>query len=174
TLSEQFASEERAAEEAARRAVLRARQVALAERVAQLLPAILDACDRSLLEARSEQQRAEQERARHSQELTLLRSEDSELRQQLQRLTERVHGFELKSYERKLQLSALLERAGSELGLVEEVLIAEYGPRPQPEHPLGTVPAQQKGDDTARLAEGSVSEGAPERAEHAGSEYANQ
>jgi chromosome segregation protein len=39
-----------------------------------------------------------------------------------------VHGAELKSYERKLQLSALLERSGNELGLVEDVLIAEYGP----------------------------------------------
>ena len=128
TLAEQFAAERRAAEEAARRAVLRARQVAQAERVADVLPAILDACDRSLAEARLAQQRAEQERARHSQELTLLRSEESELRRKLQGLTDLVHGAELKSYERKLQLSALLERSGSELGLVEDVLIAEYGP----------------------------------------------
>ncbi|WP_427868716.1 chromosome segregation protein SMC [Leucobacter luti] len=128
TLAEQFAAERRAAEEAARRAVLRARQVAQAERVADVLPAILDACDRSLAEARLSQQRAEQERARHSQELTLLRSEESELRRKLQGLTDLVHGAELKSYERKLQLSALLERSGSELGLVEDVLIAEYGP----------------------------------------------
>ncbi|WP_053388250.1 AAA family ATPase [Leucobacter japonicus] len=128
TLAEQFEAERRAADEAARRAVLRARQVAQAERVAALLPAILDACDRSLAEARIAQQQAEQERARHSQELTLLRSEESAVRQKLQTLTERVHGAELKSYERKLQLSALLERSGNELGLVEDVLIAEYGP----------------------------------------------
>ncbi|QIM18590.1 chromosome segregation protein SMC [Leucobacter coleopterorum] len=128
TLAEQYEADQQAAEEAARRAVLRARQVAQAERVADLLPAILDACDRSLTEARLQQQRAEQERARHSQELTLLRSEESELRQKLGSLTERVHGAELKSYERKLQLSALLERSGNELGLVEDVLIAEFGP----------------------------------------------
>lgn len=127
-LAEQFAAEHRAAEEAARRAVLRARQVAQAEHVAEALPPILDACDRSLSEARLAQQHAEQERARHSQELTLLRSEESSLRQKLQGLTERVHGAELKSYERKLQLSTFLERAGNELGLVEDVLIAEYGP----------------------------------------------
>ncbi|WP_053383835.1 chromosome segregation protein SMC [Leucobacter celer] len=128
TLAEQFEAERRAAEETARRAVLRSRQVSQAERVAGLLPAILDACDRSLSEARLAQQHAEQERAKHSQELTLLRSEESGLRQKLQTLTERVHGAELKSYERKLQLSALLERSGNELGLVEDVLIAEYGP----------------------------------------------
>ncbi|MBL5975541.1 MAG: chromosome segregation protein SMC [Candidatus Leucobacter sulfamidivorax] len=127
-LESQFEAERVAAEEAARRAVLRARQVARAERVAELLPGIQAACDRSLAEARLAQQAAEQERARHSQELTLLRSEESEVRQRLQALTERVHGAELKSYERKLQLSALLERAGAELGLVEDVLIAEYGP----------------------------------------------
>ncbi|QIK62133.1 chromosome segregation protein SMC [Leucobacter viscericola] len=128
TLAEQYEADQQAAEEAARRAVLRARQVSQAERVAGLLPAILDACDRSLTEARLHQQRAEQERAKHSQELTLLRSEESELRQKLGTLTERVHGAELKSYERKLQLSALLERSGNELGLVEDVLIAEFGP----------------------------------------------
>jgi len=31
-------------------------------------------------------------------------------------------------YEKKLHLSSLLERAGGELGLVEDVLVAEYGP----------------------------------------------
>lgn len=127
-LAEQYTADQRAAEEAARRAVLRARQVRQAERVAELLPDILDACDRSLAEARLHQQQAEQVRAQHSQELTLLRSEEAELRQRLGTLTERVHGVELKSYERKLQLSSLLERSGNELGLVEDVLIAEFGP----------------------------------------------
>lgn len=127
-LVEQFEAERRAAEEAARRAVLRARQVERAERVAAMLPELLAACDRSVAQARVAQQVAEQERAKHSQELTLLRSEESGLRERLHSLTERVHGAELKSYERKLQISTLLERAGNELGLVEEVLIAEYGP----------------------------------------------
>ncbi|GAA1566290.1 AAA family ATPase [Leucobacter aridicollis] len=127
-LANQFEAERRAAEEAARRAVLRSRQVARAEHVAEALPGILDACDRSLSEARTAQQVAEQERARNSQELTLLRSEESEARGKLQSITELVHGAELKSYERKLQLSSLLERAGNELGLVEDVLVAEYGP----------------------------------------------
>jgi len=127
-LAEQLEAEREAAAEAARRAVLRERQVELARRVDRLLPEIQAACDRSLAEARLAQSAAEQERSRHSQELTLLRSEESELRSRLQSLTERVHGAELKSYERRLQLSTLLERAGDELGLVEDVLIAEYGP----------------------------------------------
>ncbi len=144
-LESQFEAERVAAEEAARRAVLRARQVARAERVAELLPGIQAACDRSLAEARLAQQAAEQERARHSQELTLLRSEESELRQRLQALTERVHGAELKSYERKLQLSSLLERAGAELGLVEDVLIAEYGRPAQGQASLGAGPVPSAG-----------------------------
>ncbi|MEV8338393.1 AAA family ATPase [Leucobacter sp. NPDC077196] len=150
TLGEQLEAERRAAEDAARRAVLRARQVAQAERVGALLPAILDACDRSLAEARLAQQHAERERAKHSQELTLLRSEESGLRQKLQTLAERVHGAELKSYERKLQLSALLERSGNELGLVEDVLIAEYGPRvPIPVSPPDDVVAELQSDGAA-------------------------
>lgn len=127
-LREQFAAERAAAEEAAKRAVLRSRQAARAEGVTRVLPGILDSCGRSLEEARAAQRKAEEERARNSQELTLLRSEEAELRHRLQQITERVHGAELKSYERKLQLSSLLERSGNELGLVEDVLIAEYGP----------------------------------------------
>ncbi|KIP52596.1 AAA family ATPase [Leucobacter komagatae] len=145
-VAEQFEAERRAAEEAARRAVLRARQVARAERVAAALPDILDACDRSLSEARTQQQAAEQERARNSQELTLLRSEESEVRTRLQSLTELVHGAELKSYERKLQLSSLLERAGNELGLVEDVLVAEYGPD-------NGIPVERDGDPSQAQSE---------------------
>ena len=169
-LGEQFEAERRAAEEAARRAVLRARQVAQAERVGGMLPAILDACDRSLVEARLAQQQAERERAKHSQELTLLRSEESGLRQQLQALAERVHGAELKSYERKLQLSALLERSGNELGLVEDVLIAEYGPH---------VPIPESGSDGAaaaprgRRVPGAADDSAAEDGEPEAPQYAN-
>lgn len=128
SLEEQFAREEQAATERARRSVLRSRQVAEAERVAALLPALTSACDRSLAEARVVQQSAEAKRAKHNQELVLLRSEESELRARMQKLTEIAHTSELKLYERKLHLSSLLERAGEELGLVEDVLIAEYGP----------------------------------------------
>ena len=127
-LVDQLRAEQQAAEEAARRAVLRARQVERAERVASILPAIQASCDRSLAEARLAQQAAEQERARHSQELTLIRSEEAALRERLQGLTERAHSAELKSYERRLQLSSLLERTAAELGLDEEVLLAEYLP----------------------------------------------
>jgi chromosome segregation protein len=55
-------------------------------------------------------------------------------------------------YEKKLQLSSLLERAGEELGLVEDVLVAEYGPQqlvpvdaPVPLDSLAPVPEPVEG-----------------------------
>ena len=57
-----------------------------------------------------------------------LRRDEAALRDRLQAVSESVHGLELQIYEKKLHLSSLLERAGSELGLVEDVLVAEYGP----------------------------------------------
>jgi chromosome segregation protein len=50
----------------------------------------------------------------------------------------------LQIYEKKLHLSSLLERAGSELGLIEDVLVAEYGPEvPVPvDVPVGGVPRE--------------------------------
>ena len=124
----QLEAERRAADESARREVLRARQVERAERVAGALPAIIAAADLSLLAAREAQQRAEGERASRNQELTQLRSEEAELRTRLASLTEHAHSAELKSYERKLHMASLLERAGAELGLTESVLLDEFGP----------------------------------------------
>lgn len=127
-LASQFAAERHAAEEAARRAVLRAHQMERAERVAAILPRVIASVDRSLATARLQQQTVEANRSERSAEIIQLRSEESELRERLRQITEDVHSFELRTYERKLSLSTLLERAGNELGLVEDVLIAEYGP----------------------------------------------
>nr|WP_245190027.1 chromosome segregation protein SMC [Leucobacter exalbidus] len=124
----QLEAERRAADEAARREVLRARQVDRATRVAHALPAIIDACDRSVAEAREAQQQAEAEWAGRNHELTQLRAQEAELRTKLARLTEQAHNSELKSYERRLHLASLVERANGELGLTEAVLLAEYGP----------------------------------------------
>ncbi|MHA3685020.1 chromosome segregation protein SMC [Leucobacter sp. HY1908] len=127
-LTIQLEAERRAADESARREVLRRRQVERAERVARALPAVIEACDLSLAEARTEQQQAEAARASRSSELVQLRTEETALRTKLASLTEHAHSAELKSYERKLHLASLLERASNELGLAEGVLLAEYGP----------------------------------------------
>ncbi|MDQ1575678.1 MAG: chromosome segregation protein [Microbacteriaceae bacterium] len=127
-LARQLEADRAAAAEAARRAVIRAHQVDAATAVLGALPAVLDSVDRSVAEARVELVAAEAQRASQNEELTTLRREENALRERLQAITENMHGLELQIYEKKLHLSGLLERAGSELGLVEDVLVAEYGP----------------------------------------------
>ncbi|MGO4103786.1 chromosome segregation protein SMC [Leifsonia sp. YAF41] len=128
SLTKQREADRTAAEEAARRAVIRRRQVDAATGVAEALPAVLASVDASVAEARVRLTSAEAERSSQNQELVALRSEESALRDRLQAITENVHGLELQIYEKKLHLSSLLERAESELGLVEAVLVGEYGP----------------------------------------------
>ncbi|MEL4318036.1 chromosome segregation protein SMC [Leifsonia sp. YIM 134122] len=139
-LVRQRESERAAAEEAARRAVIRRRQVESATAVTEALPAVLTSVDASVAQARLELATAEAQRASQNDELVALRRDEAATRERLNAITENVHGLELQIYEKKLHLSSLLERAGSELGLVEDVLIAEYGP----EEP---VPAEVEGGE---------------------------
>ncbi|WP_213815851.1 AAA family ATPase [Glaciihabitans sp. dw_435] len=127
-LARQLDAERAAAEEAARRAVIRRRQVDSAQSVVETLPAVLDSVDRSVSEARVQLAAREAERAHQNEELAELRRGEAALRDRLHSVSETVHGLEMQIYEKKLQLSSLLERAGAELGLVEDVLVAEYGP----------------------------------------------
>ena len=146
-------AERAAAEEAARRAVLRQRQVDAARRVAAALPAVLAAVDRSVAEARVALHAREAERAQQNDELAELRRTEAGLRERLTGITEGVHGLELQIYEKKLHLSQLLERAGDELGLVEDVLVAEYGPEvPVPNDDALTSAAQAAADAVAAQA----------------------
>jgi chromosome segregation protein len=127
-LARQLDAERAAAEEAARRAVIRRRQLDAARGVVDALPPVLASVDRSVAQARLELATAEAQRASQNDELATVRREENALRERLHGVTESVHGLELQIYEKKLQLSSLLERVGSELGLVEDVLVAEYGP----------------------------------------------
>ncbi len=127
-LEKQLEADRAAAEAAARRAVIRRRQIEAATDVVESLPPVLESIDRSVSEARVQLARREAERAEQNEELVALRRDEAALRERLQAITENVHGLELQIYEKKLHLSSLLERAGSELGLVEDVLVAEYGP----------------------------------------------
>jgi chromosome segregation protein len=140
-LARQLEADRAAAAEAARRAVIRAHQVDAATAVLGVLPAVLDSVDRSVAEARVELAAAEAQRASQNEELTTLRREENALRERLQAITENMHGLELQIYEKKLHLSGLLERAGSELGLIEDVLVAEYGPEV-------AIPPDQEGGES--------------------------
>jgi chromosome segregation protein len=143
-LAAQLEAERAAAEAAARRAVIRRRQVDAANAVINALPAVLDSVDRSVARARVELGEAESQRASQNEELAALRREENSLRERLQAISENVHGLELQIYEKKLQLSSLLERAGNELGLVEDVLVAEYGPDVE-------IPAESEDDEPTRF-----------------------
>lgn len=127
-MESQFEAERRAAAEAARRAVIRRAQLEAATRVAEAVPAALDSVDRSVAEARVALGRAEAERASRNEELQAVRRDEAAVRERLHAVTEDVHGLELRIYEKKLHVGGLVERAESELGLTEEVLVAEYGP----------------------------------------------
>ncbi|MEP6482148.1 MAG: chromosome segregation protein SMC, partial [Rhodoglobus sp.] len=127
-LAARLVAEKEAAVEQARLTVIRARQVAAANDVIAALPAVLDSVDRSVSQARLALAAREAERTAQNDELMTLRREESSLRERLSAVSENVHGLEMQIYEKKLHLSTLLERAGEELGLVEDVLVAEYGP----------------------------------------------
>ncbi|QAY73783.1 chromosome segregation protein SMC [Agromyces protaetiae] len=128
SMERRFQAEQQAAADAARRAVVRRAQLEAATRVADALPAALASVDRSVAEARVALGRAEAERATRNEELVRYRREEATIRERLHAVTEDVHGLELRIYEKKLHLGQLLERAESELGLDERVLVAEYGP----------------------------------------------
>ena len=148
-LESQREREKAAAEQAARRAVLRRAQRDVAEDVAGRLPALLDSVDRSVAEARVALSEAESARSAVSAELRELRQQEGRLRERLTALTESVHGIELQIHEKRLHLTSLLERVSSELGLGEEILVAEYGPDqpvPQETVPLDDAPS---GDEPA-------------------------
>jgi chromosome segregation protein len=152
-LARQLEAEREAADEAARRAVIRRRQVATAQTVIEALPAVLDSVDRSVSQARVELAAREAERAAQNEELAELRRGENALRERLTAISEDVHGLEMQVYEKKLHLSTLLERAGEELGLVEDVLVAEYGPEQLIPRDGGgaaaTAPTRQVSPDTA-------------------------
>ncbi|MFD1715857.1 chromosome segregation protein SMC [Amnibacterium flavum] len=146
-LERQVEAERLAAEEAARRAVIRRRQMDSATRVAEALPAVLDAVGASVAEARVELERAEADRARRNTELTEIRRGEAELRARLHTITESVHGLELQIYEKRLHVASLLERVGA-LGLDEETLLREYGPHvliPVPRDPADAAEPEKEG-----------------------------
>ncbi len=177
-LERQREQERAAAEEAARRAVVRRVQRATAAAVAEELPRVLDSLGRSVAEARVALAEAEAARAAKSTELTELRGQESRLRERLAGLTESVHGLELQIHEKRLHLSGLVERVASELGLDEDILVAEYGPdQPVPPDP-GEEPVAADGpgreladdadDDPAAQSDGGTPGVVPEESVPAG------
>ncbi|WP_293694680.1 chromosome segregation protein SMC [uncultured Agrococcus sp.] len=128
SLEREMQAQRARADERARRAVIRSRRRERAERVTRALPAVLSSIDESLSEARLDLAHKETARRQNSEALGKLRQEQTELTERIRELTDRVHDIEMQSYEQKLQLSNLIERSASELGLDEQELLAEYEP----------------------------------------------
>lgn len=127
-LVKQRDAEREAAEKAAREAILRRAELERTAAVHARIPPLERQVEASLEQARAELAERERERAEQDRELVELREQETKLRTRLNQITEDVHALELQIYERKMQLSNLLERAASELSLAEAVLVAEYGP----------------------------------------------
>ncbi|MBH0109300.1 chromosome segregation protein SMC [Salinibacterium sp. NG22] len=171
-LAAQLVREREAAQEQARLAVIRQRQIASATKVVDMLPAVLDSVDRSLSEARVVLASKEAARSAQNEELSTLRREESALRERLSAVSESVHGLEMQIYEKKLHLSSLLERSGEELGLVEDVLVAEYGPEvPVPDDRVNDEAAESAAvaepDENSAATESDASPATPEPDENA-------
>ncbi|WP_209560490.1 chromosome segregation protein SMC [Frigoribacterium sp. PvP032] len=166
-LQRQLDEQRAAADEHARRTVVRQREMRRTSGVLAALPAVLDAVGRSLAEARRELARQEAARTQQNEELMTLRRDERALRERLHGVTENVHGLEMEIYEKKLHLGQLLERAASELGLDDEVLVAEYGPDvlvPVPGAGAGAGASSADGPDGGP--DGAAAEGTPyDRAE---------
>lgn len=153
-LERQRERERAAAEEAARRAVIRRAQREIAAEVSDQLPPLLDSVDRSVSQARVELHLAEQSRSEVTAELSALRTQEASVRERLGRLTESVHGIELQMHEKRLHVTSLLERVGSELSLSEDILISEYGPdQPSPGATDGEAVEFDRSVQRSRLAD---------------------
>ncbi|CAG7844960.1 Chromosome partition protein Smc [Pseudoclavibacter triregionum] len=127
-LAERLEAERAAADRAARETVLRRAELDRTLGVLGALPQVIRLAAASLDEAKDALRDAERERESQNEELARLRGQESELRGRLAEITDDVHNLELQIYEKKLQLSSLLERAASELSLTEAILVDEYGP----------------------------------------------
>ncbi|ROS61915.1 condensin subunit Smc [Frigoribacterium sp. PhB160] len=153
SLRRQLDEQRAEAERQARRTVVRQRQMASTSSVLEALPPVLDAVGRSLAEARADLAAQEAARSEQNAELAALRRDERALRERLHVVTESVHGLAMEIYEKQLHLTQLLERAASELGLDEEVLVAEHGPEvPVPDDELEEGRPYDRDEQQRRLA----------------------
>jgi chromosome segregation protein len=128
SLRQQMAEAQEAIEKARIAAAAQAKQLASARRVLEALPILMDAVSESASQAKVRLHELEAARANQNQELVRLRGETAEIQMKLATLTQSVHDFEMNNHEKRLNLANLVSRANDELGLEQEVLLAEYAP----------------------------------------------
>jgi chromosome segregation protein len=127
-LREQIAEAQEAIEKARAAAEAQAKQLASACRVLEALPILMDAVAESASQAKVRLHELEAARAHQNEELVRLRGETADIQMKLATLTQSVHDFEMNNHEKRLNLANLVSRANDELGLEQDVLLAEYSP----------------------------------------------
>ena len=127
-LREQIAEAQEAIEKARAAAAAQAKQLASARRVLEALPILMDAVAESASQAKVRLHELEAARAHQNEELVRLRGETADIQMKLATLTQSVHDFEMNNHEKRLNLANLVSRANDELGLEQDVLLAEYSP----------------------------------------------
>ena len=127
-LREQIAEAQEAIEKARAAAAAQAKQLASARRVLEALPILMDAVAESASQAKVRLHELEAARAHQNQELVRLRGETADIQMKLASLTQSVHDFEMNNHEKRLNLANLVSRANDELGLEQDILLAEYSP----------------------------------------------
>ena len=112
------------------RAALAQQQAKLvaANRIIAAVPLVLDKLATSASVAKSNLLELESARANQNAELVRLRGETAEIQMKLGTLTQSVHDIELANHEKRLNLANIAGKAYDELGLHQDVLVAEYGP----------------------------------------------
>ena len=127
-LREQIAEAQEAIEKSRIAAAAQAKQLASARRVLEALPILMDAVAESASQAKVRLHELEAARAHQNEELVRLRGETAEIQMKLASLTQSVHDFEMNNHEKRLNLANLVSRANDELGLEQDILLAEYAP----------------------------------------------
>ncbi|MFM5905632.1 MAG: chromosome segregation protein SMC [Micrococcales bacterium] len=105
--------------------------LAAAKRVLNVLPIVMEKLADSSSQAKLQLHTLESQRANQNSELVRLRGETAEIQMKLATLTQSVHDIELSNHEKRLNLANLTSKAYDELGLEQQVLIAEFGPDQQ-------------------------------------------
>jgi chromosome segregation protein len=127
-LTRQVAEATAAQERAKAQIALQQARMKAANQVLEVIPEVLEKLNASANIAKSELQQLESARANQNTELVKLRGETAEIQMKLASLTQNVHDIELANHEKRLNLANLASKAYDELGIQQDVLIAEYGP----------------------------------------------
>jgi len=122
-------SEATAAQQRAKAALARQQaKLVAANRIIEAVPLVLEKLSTSASVAKANLLELESTRANQNAELVRLRGETAEIQMKLGTLTQSVHDIELANHEKRLNLANIAGKAYDELGLQQDVLVAEFGP----------------------------------------------